>query len=183
MKYINLVVLMVCGYLFTEVVKADVSIYSKVDDKTVCKYKEIKGTDEGPESCEFLCNTPIVGVSTKLLSCYDYQHLFFEIDGRWYSTWNAMTQVGGFSGLGNKQGIVEWVMNSKENKKRESLKGLIVRFNGTDQNSKYKEALAVFGLQKDEVCWKGNFSSNQSARQGLKGKCKEILKPESTAKK
>lgn len=175
-------ILILISFLVVTAASADNSLYSKVNDKTVCKYTEIKGSESGPDSCEYICDSPISGVKTKLLSCYDYEHLYFQVDGSWYSTWNAMTQIGGLSGLGNKNGLVEWVLNSKNKKDRDSLRGLIVRFDGVDPTSKRKSALSVFGLKKGEICWKGNFSSNESARKGLAAKCKESLNPETSAK-
>jgi hypothetical protein len=139
------------------------SIYSWVNDRKLCRYKEIKG-----DSCEFLCDGPVAGVRTKLLSCADYEHLFFELDGKWYSTWEAMLQVGGFSGLANKQGLVEWVFRPKGNNQARELRGLIVRFSGTNQNGQTKNALSVFSLSHERVCWNGNFPDNLSARQALR---------------
>lgn len=152
-----------------------ISVYTKVNDKKVCHYKEEKGEDKTIESCEYLCDEPNNEIKTKLLTCADYEHLFFQIDEKWFSTWEAMTKVGGFSGLGNKKGIVEWIFKNKDNKKRENLEGLIVRFDGV-QNNKNNNALAVFELSKKNICWKGNFSDNAKARLALKNEsCKEVL--------
>jgi hypothetical protein len=49
----------------------------------------------------------------------------FSIDGESYITWQAMLAVGGMSGLGNHQGIIEWVFATKP-LTRDSLIGAIV---------------------------------------------------------
>ena len=85
-----------------------------------------------------------------------------------------MTQVGGLSGLGNKNGIVEWVFHTQNPATRDTLDGLIV-----DKNNKNRNALAVFDLHKDRVCWKGNYIDNNAARKALESaKCKTPLIPE-----
>ncbi len=152
--------------------------YTKANDKARCQYREEKGGTAGPDSCEFVCDGPVAEVKTKLLSCYDYEHLFFRIDGNWYSTWNAMTQVGGFSGLANKNGIIEWVFSTEKAPTREALQGLIVRFAGTGEDNQSRNALSVFSLHKGDICWKGNYADNESARQALfTAACKEKLAP------
>ena len=143
---------------------ADVSKYTSVNDKKACVYKHSKASDDGPESCEFECKGPVAGVSTKLLSCYDYEHLFVRIDGKSYSTWGPMLAVGGFSGIANKNGMVEWLFSGGAEPSRASLKGLIVRFQGVDQNNKDRNALAVISLKPGEICWKGNYPANEAAR-------------------
>ena len=157
---------------------ADVSRYSSVNDKKLCAYKHSRASDEGPESCEFSCKGPVAGVGTKLLSCHDYDHLFVQLDGRSYSTWGAMLAVGGFSGLANKNGVVEWVFAPGE-PSREKLKGLIVRFQGVDQDNKGRNALSVFSLKSGEICWKGNYPGNEAARAAVDGAaCQDALKAE-----
>lgn len=157
---------------------------SKVNDKTKCKYTEIKGSVDGPESCQYLCDGPVSKLKTRLLSCYDYEHLYVKIDDKEYSTWSAMTKLGGFAGLGNNEGIVEWALSSKPPSKTSDVLGLIVRFQGTQAkpdgtSEKPKTALAVYDFRNDRVCWKGNFPTNEGARKALeKSDCKEILKPE-----
>lgn len=154
---------------------ADVSKYSSVNDKKTCAYKEVKASDEGPDSCEYRCAGPVAGVSTRLLSCYDYEHLFIGIDGRSYSTWGAMVAVGTFSGLANKNGVVEWIF-APGAPSRAALKGLIVRFQGTDPENKSRNALAVFSLAAGQVCWKGNYPTNAAARAAVEGApCKSPL--------
>ena len=144
---------------------ADVSKYTSVNDKTACVYKFNKASDDGPDSCEYACKGPVAGVSTKLLSCYDYEHLYVRIDGKSYSTWGPMTAVGGFSGLANKNGMVEWVFAGGATPSRANLKGLIVRFQGVDsQTNKSRNALAVISLKPGEICWKGNYPQNDAAR-------------------
>ncbi len=158
---------------------SDASRYSSVNDKKACVYKHTKASDDGPESCEFSCKGPVAGVSTRLLSCYDYDHLFVQIDGKSYSTWGAMLAVGGFSGLANKNGVVEWVFAAGGEPSRERLKGLIVRFQGVDQDNKGRNALAVFSLKSGEICWKGNYPANDAARAAIDGApCKDELKAE-----
>lgn len=161
------------------------SKYTRVNDRAACQYKEDKGEGGEPASCEFLCNGPVDGVKTRLLSCYDYEHLHFQIDGNWYSTWNAMLKVGGMSGLGNKNGLVEWVFDGEKPAARRDLQGLVARFNGTNaETSKTEQALAVFGLQKGGVCWKGNYADNAAARAAVReAKCQETLEPEQPEKK
>jgi|WetSurMetagenome_2_1015567.scaffolds.fasta_scaffold235603_1 hypothetical protein len=160
------------------------SQYTKVNDRAACQFKEDKADEQGPGSCEFLCNGPVAGVKTRLLSCYDYEHLYFQIDGNWYSTWSAMTKVGGMSGLGNKNGLVEWVFDGEKPTARSDLQGLVVRFNGTDgESGKAGQALAVFSLQKGGVCWKGNYADNGAARAAVReAKCQEALAPEKPEK-
>lgn len=149
---------------------ADVSRYTSVNDKKACAYKHTKASNDGPESCEFSCKGPVAGVSTRLLSCYDYEHLFVKVDGKSYSTWGAMTAVGGFSGLANKNGTVEWLFASGAEPSRASLNGLIVRFQGTDpETSKSRNALAVISLKAGQICWKGNYPTNEAARAALDG--------------
>ena len=157
----------------------NVSLYTSVNDKKACAYTHIKASDDGPESCAFSCKGPVSGVSTKLLSCYDYEHLFVKLDGKSYSTWGAMLAVGGFSGLGNKNGTVEWIFAPVGPPSRASLKGLIVRFHGVDQNNKGRNALAVFSLQPGQICWKGNYPANDAARAAVDGAaCKSPLTEE-----
>jgi len=146
---------------------ADVSKYTSVNDKRACVYTHSKASDDGPESCEFLCKGPVAGVGTRLLSCYDYEHLFVRLDGKSYSTWGPMLAVGGFSGLANKNGMVEWMFSGGAEPTRASLKGLIVRFQGVDQNNKGRNALAVISLKPGQICWKGNFPTNEAARAAL----------------
>lgn len=157
---------------------ADISRYSSVNDKKLCVYKHSKASDDGPESCEFSCKGPVAGVSTKLLSCYDYEHLFVQIDGRSLSTWSAMLAVGGFSGLANKNGTVEWVFAPGAPSR--AIKGLIVRFQGVDQDNKGRNALSVFSLKPGEICWKGNYPGNEAARAAVDGAaCQTPLTEES----
>jgi hypothetical protein len=158
------------------------SKYTKVNDRAACQYKEDAGNEgEGPGSCELLCNGPADGVKTRLLSCSDYDHLFFQIDGNWYSTWSAMTKLGGMAGLANEKGLVEWVFDGEKPTARRDLQGLIVRFKGggVEPGAKPQQALAVFSLQKGGVCWKGNYTDNAAARDAVReAKCQETLAPE-----
>lgn len=176
--------LLACGLLgflgVGEAAAADGFRYTSVNDRKACAYRETKASKDGPESCEFVCAGPVSGVRTKLLSCYDYEHLLFEVDGKWFSTWAAMTEVGGMSGLGNKKGIVEWSFAPEQaTPDRAALKGLIVRFSGIDGDSKPKNALSVFSLKAGQICWKGNYPTNEAARAAIDGAvCKSELKPE-----
>lgn len=157
---------------------ADTARYTRVNDRKACHFTQAKASNDGPESCEYVCAGPVPGVRTKLLSCYDYEHLKFEIDGKWFSTWAAMTAVGGMSGLGNKQGLVEWDF-APGAAGRAGLKGLIVRFSGIDGESRPKNALSVFSLKAGEICWKGNYPTNEAARAAIDGAaCKGELTPE-----
>ena len=158
---------------------ADVSRYTRVNDRVACDFTQSKASKDGPESCEYVCAGPVAGVRTKLLSCYDYEHLLVEADGKWLSTWAAMTQVGGFSGLANKNGTVEWVFAAGGEPARASLKGLIARFQGVDAESdKSRNALAVISLRPGEICWKGNYPTNDAARAAIDGACKGPLAEE-----
>ncbi|MFO1167100.1 MAG: hypothetical protein U1E19_03130 [Rhodoblastus sp.] len=149
---------------------ADVSRYTSVNDRKACAYTHNKASNDGPESCEFACKGPVAGVSTKLLSCYDYEHLYVKLDGKSFSTWGAMIAVGGFSGLANKNGMVEWVFAEGKEPSRASLKGLIVRFQGTDaETNKNRNALAVMSLKAGQICWKGNYPTNEAARAAIDG--------------
>lgn len=149
---------------------ADVSRYTSVNDKKACAYTHTKASDDGPEACEFACKGPVAGVSTKLLSCYDYEHLLVNIDGKTYSTWGPMLAVGAFSGLANKNGMVEWVFAEGAAPTRASLKGLIVRFQGTvSETNKNRNALAVISLKPGQICWKGNYPQNEAARAAVDG--------------
>ena len=155
------------------------STYTSVNDRKLCTYKETKASANNPESCEFLCQGPTAGVRTKLLSCHDYEHLFIDIDGKSYSTWTAMLEVGTFSGIANKNGLVEWVFSSGPQHSRDNLAGLIVRFQGSDSDNHSRNALAVFSLKPREICWKGNYSTNDAARIALEREpCKSALAPE-----
>lgn len=147
-----------------------ISRYASVNDKKTCAYKHNKASNDGPESCEFACKGPVAGVSTKLLSCYDYEHLFVEVDGKSWSTWGPMLAVGSFSGLANKNGMVEWVFADGAEPSRASLKGLIVRFQGVEaESNKSRNALAVISLKAGQVCWKGNYPTNEAARAAVDG--------------
>lgn len=159
---------------------ADIAKYTSVNDRKACAYKHNKASDSGPESCEFACKGPVAGVSTKLLSCYDYEHLYVKLDGKSYSTWGAMTAVGGFSGLANKNGMVEWVFAESAEPSRGSLKGVIVRFQGTDaETNKNRNALAVISLKAGAICWKGNYPTNEAARAAIDGAaCQSALTEE-----
>ena len=166
--------------VFVDNLLAD-SIYTKAADtskESSCSYKETKESSAGPGDCEYICNGPVAQVQTRLQTCADYDHLWLKIDGVEFSTWEAMMQVGGFSGMGNKKSLVEWVFAGKSHT-RDNLLGAIIRFNGNkDPNtSKSSSELAVFGLKKGEICWKGNVKDNEGARNLLsKGVCKEQLK-------
>ena len=149
-----------CGSAFA----AEGSAYTSVNDRKACRYEETKASGDGPISCEFRCPGPAPGVSTRLLSCGDYDHLFVQLDGGGYSTWGAMTALGGFAGLANRGGLVEWVF-AGPGRKRDNLKALIVRFQGTDaETGKVRSALSVFSLARDGLCWKGNYPTNDAAR-------------------
>jgi len=148
---------------------ADVSKYSSVNDKKACAYTFNKASDAGPESCQYSCKGPVAGVSTKLLSCYDYEHLLVKLDGKSWSTWGAMMAVGGFSGLANNNGMVEWVFAAGAAPSRASLKALIVRFRGVGKDNKDHNALAVISLKPGEICWKGNYPANEAARAAVDG--------------
>jgi hypothetical protein len=176
---IFLISLLFCSSAFSV---ESVSSYTKVNDKKKCAYKPIDPKNVGSESCEYLCDGPIKGIKTKLLSCSDYEHFYFQLDQNWYSTWTAMTSVGNFSGLGNKNGLVEWVFKDVKEKKREDLIGLIVRFNGVDGDGRNVNSLSSFKVEKSQICWLGNFNDNLLARRSFgSAKCKEILLPEKMA--
>lgn len=157
-----------------------VSRYTQVNDRKACKYTESKASNDGPASCQYSCAGPVAGVRTRLLSCYDYEHLYVGLDGKWYSTWTAMLAVGGMSGLGNRKGVVEWAFAPGSTASgRDQLEGLIVRFSGADADNRPKNALSVFSLRPGRICWKGNFPTNEAARAALATEgCKEELKPE-----
>ena len=153
--------------------------YLRGEDKKTCAYTHSKASDAGPESCEFSCEGPVAGVRTKLLSCADYDHLYVQVDGKSYSTWDAMLAVGRFSGLANKNGMVEWVFAPGGAPSREKLNGLIVRFQGVDQDNKGRNALAVFSLKPGEICWKGNYPANEAARAAVDGAaCRSLMTEE-----
>ncbi len=179
-KVLVLVVSAVCGLgLAQRASAADVSRYTSVNDRKACRYTEVKASQDGPDSCEFRCDGPVAGVKTKLLSCYDYEHLFVQLDGKSYSTWGAMTSVGGFSGLANKNGVVEWVFDAGAPPSRASLLGLIVRFQGVvSETGKSRNALAVFSLRPGRICWKGNYPANEAARAALDGAACQSPLPE-----
>jgi hypothetical protein len=154
------------------------SRYTRANDKKICRYVSVAASAQGPASCEFSCDGPVRGVTTRLLSCYDYEHLLFRIDGRWFSTWSAMTAIGGMSGLGNREGVVEWLFEPGA-RTRATLAGLIVRFQGVDADGRQKSALAVFSLRPGRICWKGNFATNAQARAAAAdASCEAPLTPE-----
>lgn len=156
---------------------AEYFIYSKVDDKKTCDYKKQERDKSGPGFYEFICDGPIKSIKTKFIAS-EHDVLYFKIDDKWYDTQHQMSEVGWFARLGNEKGIVEWVFNSKNIQNRDNLVGLIIRFNGTDENYINKSAVSVYGLKKDEICWKGNFQTNEAARKAVANKkCKEILTP------
>jgi hypothetical protein len=157
-----------------------VSRYTQVNDRKACRYTESKASNDDPASCEYSCAGPVAGVRTRLLSCSDYEHLFVQLDGGSYSTWGPMVAVGAFSGLANKTGMVEWAFSPGGRPSRDNLEGLIVRFQGTDsETGKNRNALAVISLRAGQICWKGNFATNEAARAALATDgCKEELKPE-----
>lgn len=156
------------------------SEYTTVNDKARCQFKEEPSQNGEPESCRFLCDGPLPGLKTLLLSCHDWEHLYFHTDGKWYSTWSAMTKVGGFSGIGNKKGLVEWVFDARRPRTRHALQGLIVRFQGVKGDGETTgNALSVFSLREGDICWIGNYADNVSARAALgEAECREPLTPE-----
>ena len=173
---LGLAAVLSCWAGAASVAAENLSVYTSVNDRKACSYKKTEASKDGPESCEFRCDGPAPGVKTKLLSCYDYEHLFVGIDGKSYSTWEAMVSVGNFSGLANKSGVVEWVFAAGAKKDRANLKGLIVRFQGSDSESRSQNALAVFSLKPGGICWKGNFASNEAARAAVDdGACRAPL--------
>lgn len=155
-------------------------IYTSVNDKKSCEYKETKNNEQEIESCEYVCKGPNEEIKTRLQSCAEYENLFFLFKDKWYSTWNAMSKVGGQAGLGNKKGLVEWVfLEPKKPSKIPILQGLIVRFNGQDESMKNKSELGAFKISDTNVCWVGNFKDNSAARKALtKSECKENLTAE-----
>ena len=150
-------------------------VHTKINDKSVCVFSETKGDASGPESCTFVCDSPSKEIKTKLLSCYDTEVLNLIVKGKSHSTQNSMMRLGGFAGLGNKNGIVEWI------KEGDRVVGLIVRFEGSQVDTdgktlKPKSELAVFDFRNDKVCWKGNFVDNLKAREAFeKAACLELI--------
>ncbi len=59
-------VIFISTALFSISAIADFSVYTKVNDKKTCQYKETKGDDSGPDSCEYICDGPFAGVKTNV---------------------------------------------------------------------------------------------------------------------
>ncbi len=163
---------------------APASVYTKLTDAKTCKVTESAAGEEGPESTSYICPGPVKDARTELLRGGDYDHLHLLIDGKSYSLWAPMIDVGGFSGLRGENPLGEWVFSSAKSKSRNSLTGFIVRFDGTQMNadgnvSKNQSKLSVISLTKGKICWKGNVDSNAAARALLAGgACKQPLSPE-----
>jgi len=154
-----------------------ISAYSKVADKSSCQYQEQKDEEGETTSCTYRCNGPVEGISTQLDSCEDYDNFAVLIGDKRFSTWEQMTKVGGFAGLGNEKSIVEWLGRPVAQGFADPF-ALIVRFNGTDENQKTRSRLAVFGIEKDALCFKGLVKDNVAARKMADtGACVEKIKP------
>jgi hypothetical protein len=157
------------------------SVYGKLFDAPGCKVDAYAGGDDGPASEEHDCPGPIAGVRTILSTGSDWDHLAVVMDKKHYTLWEPMVAVGGFSGVGNRKGTIEWLFNSAKGRKRANLAGLIVRFEGAvmgaDGNiSGSRSQLAVFDLTAGKPCWRGNFNDNVSARNAAEaGTCKAPL--------
>lgn len=115
----------------------------------------------------------------------DYDHLLIVSGDVSFSTWEQMLQVGGFSGVGNEKGIVEWVGRKIDG--RILPEGLIVRFSGVAnlESMEMRSRLAVYGFNRDSitgvatgVCFKGLAKINEEARSLVSGPCVLDLLPE-----
>jgi hypothetical protein len=162
-------------------------VYGKLFDAPGCKVDIDEGSEDGPAGEEYDCPGPIAGVRTVLLTGGDWDHLLLKLDGESYSLWGPMADVGSFSGVGNREGIVEWLFAPGKQRNRARLKSFIVRFEGAvmgeDGNFKGgRSQLAVFDLTQGKLCWKGNFGDNAAARKAATdAPCKTMLKAEDPA--
>ncbi len=165
-------------------IAAPTSLYSKLTDEKTCKVTEKSGEEGDPEFASYVCPGPVKAVQTKLDRGGDYDHLHLLIDGKSYSLWGPMLEVGGFSGLRGENPLGEWVFSSVKPRNRANLIGFIVRFDGAQLNadgnfSNNQSKLSVISLTKGKICWKGNADSNADARAMLaNGACKTTLSPE-----
>lgn len=154
------------------------SVYGKITDGPDCAYEQ-SATQE--DDLMYDCPAPTEGVRTLLHRGDDWDHLYVLIDGKRYSLWEPMVAVGTWSGLGNKNGLVEWLYSDNKRRGRVQLSGLIVRFEGTTLNADgdaagTRSALAVFNLSAGKLCWVGNFKNNVAARNAAQsGACKAPL--------
>jgi hypothetical protein len=162
------------------------SVYGKITDGPECAYEQ-SATEEN--DILYDCPGPVAEVRTLLHRGDDWDHLYLTIDSRRYSLWEPMVAVGTWSGIGNKQGVVEWLFVAGKPRSRAKLKALIVRFDGTVLNADgdvkgTRSQLAVFDLTKGKLCWKGNFANNAWARKAAtSGVCKSgmrVSEPESS---
>lgn len=162
------------------------SVYGEIIDGPECAYEQ-SATEEN--DIVYDCPGPVAEVRTLLHRGGDWDHFYLIIDGHRYSLWEPMVAVGTWSGIGNKKGVVEWLFATGKPRSRAKLKSLIVRFEGTVLNADgeamgTRSQLAVFDLTKGELCWKGNFPSNASARKAATSAvCKSgmrVSEPESS---
>jgi hypothetical protein len=157
------------------------SVYGKVFDAPGCKVEKDEGGENGPASEEYDCPGPVAGVRTILLTGSDWDNLTLVMDKKNYSLWEPMVAVGSFSGVGNRQGTIEWLFAPGKPRNRTRLKALIVRFEGAvmgdDGNFKGgRSQLAVFDLTAGKPCWRGNFDDNVAARTAAEsGQCQAPL--------
>lgn len=156
------------------------SVYGKITDGPDCAY-EASAFEES--ELMYDCPGPVAGVRTLLHRGADWDHLYLYADGQRYSLWEPMVAVGSWSGVGNKKGVVEWLFAPGKPRNRAKLKAFIVRFEGTRLNADgeatgTRSQLAVFDLNAGNVCWKGNFADNASARKAaVSSACKAPLVP------
>jgi hypothetical protein len=161
------------------------SVYGKVFDAPGCKVEKFNMRDEAePEGEAHNCPGPVSGVRTEYSFGGDWNPLTLIIDQKNYSLWEPMVEVGGFSGVGNRQGTIEWLFAPGKPRNRARLKALIVRFEGSvmgeDGNiSGGRSQLSVIDLTPGKLCWRGNFNDNVSARKAAEsGECKKPLEVE-----
>lgn len=170
---------LLCGSIAAQAAPAKLhSVYGKITDGPDCAYEQ-SATEENDLMHD--CPGPTGGVRTMLHRGADWDHLYVLIDGRRYSLWGPMVAVGTWSGVGNKNGLVEWLFTDRNRRDRAQLHGLIVRFEGTALNANgdaagTRSALAVFNLIAGKLCWIGNFKTNQEARKAARSTaCKAPL--------
>jgi hypothetical protein len=158
--------------------------YSKLFDAPGCVIEKSPDGGGEPESETYTCPGPVSGVRTELLTGSDWDHLYILLDGQKYSLWGPMTQVGSWSGVGNAKGLAEWGFAPGKPRTRGNLRSFIVRFSGTllsngGETQKQRSQLAVFGLNKGRICWRGNVGDNAAARAlAATSTCKSVIAPE-----
>jgi hypothetical protein len=156
------------------------SVYGKITDGSDCAY-EVSATEDN--DLMYDCPGPVADVRTLLHRGADWDHLYVFVDGQRFSLWEPMVSVGAWSGVGNKKGVVEWLFAPGKPRSRAKLKAFIVRFEGTRLNADGEAGgtnsqLAVFDLNAGNLCWKGNFADNASARKAaVNADCKAPLVP------